>query len=167
MADPSTISYHESRPGWVHSGQDRGTLDILWSCSVTIVLCCWVATHPNVSSPKDGFLQRCIDKTHLAMIGLLGPDLLFGIALGQFSSARRSVRRFKTQKVPCNGQEWTYTYAFFADMGGILLTSTDFPDGFPINAEQLHWLVKYSHVDFPNMKHMNIGERNASDTLSR
>ncbi|KAK0653058.1 hypothetical protein B0T16DRAFT_407361 [Cercophora newfieldiana] len=172
MADGSisanTTSVHtDLRWGWVQSGQDRGTLDILWSCSVTIVLCCWVATHPNVSAPKDKFLQRWIDKTHLAMIGLLGPDFLFGIALGQFSSARRSVKKFKTEKVPCDGQKWTYTYAFFADMGGMFLTSTDFPEGFPINAEQLHWLIKYGHVDFPNMEQMNIGERNASDTLSR
>jgi len=163
----STSHHHEIRLGWVQSGQDRGTLDILWSCSITIVLCCWVATHPNVGSPKEKFFHRWVDKTHLAMIGLLGPDLLFGLALGQLSSARRSVKKFKTEKVPCRGTEWTYTYAFFTDMGGIFLTSPDFLDGFPINSEQLHWLVKYGHVDFPDMNLMSIGERHASDALSR
>lgn len=157
----------EARWGWVQSGQDRGTLDIFWSCSVTIFLCCWVATHPNVGAKKDKFLKRIIDKTHLAVIGLLGPDFLFGIAIGQFSSAKRSVRKFKTDKVTNNGTKWTYTHAFFTDTSGILLTTPDFPEGFPINAEQLHWLVKHEHVDFPNMNDMNIGERNASDTLSR
>ncbi|KAK1754063.1 hypothetical protein QBC47DRAFT_385512 [Echria macrotheca] len=162
----ATSSNSDFRWGWVPSGEDRGTLDIVWSCSVTIFLCCWVATHPNVGAPKDKFLQRCIDRTHLAVVGLLGPEFLFGIALGQFSSARRSVRKFKTDKVS-DGIEWTYKYAFFTDMGGMFLTSDDFPQGYPINAEQLHWLVKNGHVDFPDMKKMDIGERNTSDMLSR
>lgn len=52
-------------------------------------------------------------------------------------------------------------------MGGIFLTSPDFPDGFPITGEQLHYLVKYDHVDFPDMGSMAIDERNTADTLSR
>ncbi|KAK4175533.1 hypothetical protein QBC36DRAFT_22753 [Triangularia setosa] len=156
----------ELRYGWVPSGQDRGTLDILWSCLITVTLCCWVATHPNAGSPKDKFYHPFIDRAHLAMVGLLGPEFLLAIALGQFSSARRSVKKFKTDEVT-KGLKWTYTYAFFADMGGMFLTSPDYPEGFPINAEQLHYLVKYGHVDFPDMEQMNIGERNASDNLSR
>ncbi|OTA87946.1 hypothetical protein M434DRAFT_35086 [Hypoxylon sp. CO27-5] len=104
---------------------------------------------------------------HLAMIGLLGPDFLFGIALGQLSSAHRSVKLFKRDKHLCNGTKWTYRHAFFVDMGGIFLTSIDFPDGLPITGEQLHYLVKYGHVDFPDMDAMAIDERNTTDTLSR
>jgi len=52
-------------------------------------------------------------------------------------------------------------------MGGIHLTSPDFPGGFPINAEQLHYLVLHKHVDFPDMTLMSIAERNTLDTLSR
>jgi len=171
MASSSPLTngtdYYELRWGWVEAGNDRGTLDILPSCSITIVLCCWVATHPNVGTPNEGFIHRCIDKTHLAVVGLLGPDLLLGFARGQLSSARRSVKKFKEDKVPCNGAEWTIMHAFFTDMGGIYLTSPDYPDGFPINSEQLHWLVKHFHVDFPDMEQMNIKERNTSDMLSR
>jgi len=52
-------------------------------------------------------------------------------------------------------------------MGGIHLTSPDFPDGFPINAEQLYYLVLHKQVDFPDMTLMSIAERNTLDTLSR
>ena len=49
----------------------------------------------------------------------------------------------------------------------MLLTSPDYPDGFPIDANQLHYLLKHGHIDFPDMKEMNIHERNTSDKLSR
>lgn len=78
--------------GWVSSGKDRGTIDILWSCCFTIFLCCWVATHPNAGSLEDKWYHVFFDKFTLAMVGFLGPDFLFGIAFGQLSSARRSVR---------------------------------------------------------------------------
>lgn len=78
--------------GWVRSGGDRGTIDILLSCCLTIVLCVWVSTYPNVPSPQDRWYHYLRDKFNLACIGFLGPDFLFGIALGQLTSARRSVK---------------------------------------------------------------------------
>ncbi|KAK1579338.1 uncharacterized protein LY79DRAFT_613956 [Colletotrichum navitas] len=153
--------------GWVAAGRDRGTIDILWSSILTIVLCVWAATQPNALSPKDKWYHGFYDKLSLAMIGLLGPDFLFGLAVGQLSSARRSVKQFRKDQHLCDGKKWTYTQAFFVDMGGIFLKSPDFPEGFPINAEQLHYLVKHGFVDFPDMKSMDISERNTVDTLSR
>lgn len=52
-------------------------------------------------------------------------------------------------------------------MGGIFLKTPDFPGGFPIDAEQLHYLVKNNFVEFPDMESMDIAERNSVDTLSR
>ncbi|CAI6339391.1 unnamed protein product [Periconia digitata] len=157
----------EELVGWKGTSNDRGTIDILWSSCVTIFLCCWVSTYPNTGSPKDKWHHSLYDKISLALISILGPDFLFGIALGQFSSARRSVKLFAKDQSLSNGTKWTYAYAFFTDMGGIHLTSPDFTDGFPINAEQLHYLVLHKHVDFPDMALMSIAERNTLDTLSR
>ncbi|KAL6403896.1 oxidoreductase [Ilyonectria robusta] len=153
--------------GWVGSSNDRGTIDIMWSSCITIILCCWVSTYPNVGSPSDKWYHIFYDKISLAMISILGPDFLFGIAFGQWSSARRSVKTFQKDKHLCNGEKWTYTHAFFIDMGGIHLTSPDFQGGFPINAEQLHYLVLHKHLDFPDMETMEISERNSLDRLSR
>lgn len=77
--------------GWVATGTDRGTLDIIYASGVTIVLCVWVSTYPNVPAPSDRWYHHIVDKANLAMIGALGPDLLFGLALGQYSSAKRSI----------------------------------------------------------------------------
>lgn len=77
--------------GWMSSTDSRGTADVLWSSCVTIVLCVWVSTYPNVPAPKDRWYHRLADKVNLAMIGLLGPDILLALAAGQLSSARRSM----------------------------------------------------------------------------
>jgi hypothetical protein len=78
--------------GWFDSSAERGSIDILWSCCVTIVLCCWVSVFPNTGAPTDKWHHLLRDKFNLACIAILGPDLIFGIAWGQFSSARRSVK---------------------------------------------------------------------------
>lgn len=78
--------------GWVNSGSDRGTIDVLWSCCVTIVLCVWVSTYPNAPSFRDKWYHEIQDKFNLACTGLFGPDLLFALASGQLSNARKSVK---------------------------------------------------------------------------
>ena len=77
--------------GWVNPPEERGSIDILWSCSVTVILCCWVSVYPNVGSATDKWYHPVVDKFNLFCIGLLGPDFLFGIAFGQFFSARRGL----------------------------------------------------------------------------
>ncbi|KAL3450508.1 hypothetical protein BJX65DRAFT_315965 [Aspergillus insuetus] len=79
--------------GWVPTSNDRGSIDILWSCSVTIILCSWVSVYPNPGSEKDHWYRLLFDKFNLFSINLLGPDFLFAIVLGQFCSARRSVQK--------------------------------------------------------------------------
>lgn len=78
--------------GWVSTPNSRGTEDIIWSCGVTVLLCCWVSVYPNVGSPSDKWYHPLLDKLNLFCIALLGPDFLFGIAFGQWSKARESVK---------------------------------------------------------------------------
>lgn len=66
-----------------------------------------------------------------------------------------------------NGKTWTFTHAYFVDMGGIHLRSPDFPEGFPVNSEHLHYLILHKYINPPNMEDMMISERNSRDRLSR
>lgn len=56
-------------------------------------------------------------------------------------------------------------------MGCLHLTAPDYSlkEGrtFPINAEQFHYLVRYGHLDFPDVEKWEINDRNSVDTLSR
>jgi len=157
--------------GWVRSENDRGTANVLWSCCTTILLCVWVSTYPNVPAREDKWYHRFVDKVNLACIGFLGPDFLFGLSIGQLASARRSVKAFRpvlSRLQPAGGNaEWTLTHAFYADMGGFLLCSPDYLDGFPINAEQLLYLVDHGHLDFPGLTRHDIRDKNMADRLSK
>ena len=65
------------------------------------------------------------------------------------------------------GMKWTLQHAFFADMGGFHISAPDYPFGFPINAEQFHYLLKYRYIDFPNMDHVAIDQKNMTEVFSR
>lgn len=153
--------------GWVSGPDDRGTVDILWSCGVTILLCCWVSVYPNVGSVSDKWYHPFLDKLNLFCIALLGPDFLFAIAWGQWSKAQASIQLFKKQPLSTEVIELRYVHAFFINAGGIHLKSPDFPGGFPIDAPQLHYLITNGFVERPNLESMAIDERNSADSLSR
>jgi hypothetical protein len=63
--------------------------------------------------------------------------------------------------------KWTHKHAFFVNSGGIHLRSPDFPQGFPINARQLHYLLKNKFIVPSEVESMEISERNSVDYLSR
>lgn len=159
--------------GWVRSPDGRGTLDIIWQCTVTIVLCCWSSLCVNVPTRGEGSILQLCDKFNLACLGILGPEFLFALALGQYESARRSVKEFESGGY----KTWTMRHAFCADMGGFILqvpvqhVSADFPAAhapplirFPIDAKQLYYLVKRKYIQFPAIAEEDIAE---SDRLAR
>lgn len=95
MADNFTAS---TRQGWVTEPDGRGSWSILSTCLLTIILCCWTAVLPNIPARTDKWYHRLRDRLHLASIGVLGPEFLLMLALGQWSSARASV---KVRQIPC------------------------------------------------------------------
>jgi hypothetical protein len=153
---------NEFTRGWVSSPNARGTHDILWSCGFTIFLCCWTSVYANVPAPNTGYVERFRDRFELFALGMLGPEFLFALSLGQWQSARRSVQKFKS----AGYSNWTIRHAFFADMGGFALKSPNFPT-FPLDAEQLYFLVSKGYLEYPNIEREDIDEKNKADGLSR
>lgn len=88
----STSSNSTVTVGWTSSPDGRGTNDIILTCIFTIVLCCWTSVCPNLPALSDGRWAQIRDKLDLTCIGLLGPEFLLMIAVGQRSSARRSLK---------------------------------------------------------------------------
>ncbi|KAJ4391059.1 hypothetical protein N0V93_004673 [Gnomoniopsis smithogilvyi] len=95
------------------------------------------------------------------------PEGISAIAFGEFVNARRSVRQFRQTPDLCRGKRWTLRHAFFANSGGFLLRTPDFPAGFPVNAKQIHYLASHGHVEIPDLDELQIEDRNSADTLSR
>ena len=194
LADAEHIVTQNTLPkqGWTSQPDGRGTLDILWSCSITMFLCSWSMLCMNMPGPKETRKQILWRKLSLTALGILCPELLFELALGQWLAARKAVRDFnslncndnrktdpwykfswvkhienglKSTEKTAEGQ-WTMKTAFFVDMGGFILHTQD-QRSFPIDAKQLHYLVAKGHLQMPSLDHRVIQDKNKADGLLR
>jgi hypothetical protein len=150
------------KKGWVSSPNGRGTLDIIWSCVLTISLCSWSTLCLNVPRVGDTYWTRAGRKLYMTALGILGPELIFQISFGQYHAARRSVRDFHA----LGYSTWTWTHAWYTEMGGFLLQTSDC-DPFPLNAAQLHYLVKEKLIEFPAITKKAIDDKNKAAAFVR
>ena len=93
---------------------------------------------------------------------IVGPELVLSVAIGQYASARRSVKRFRKLGYP----HWTLRHAFFVDMGGILLKPKD-STPFAVSARQLVYLVQNKYLEFPTITVEEIWDKSKADALSK
>lgn len=77
---------------WTLKPDDRGPWDIVWTCLLTIFLCCWTSICVNCQCSADSYWDRFRDKLDLAVFTIIGPDIVLLLAVGQWESARRSVK---------------------------------------------------------------------------
>jgi hypothetical protein len=175
--------------GWVIQPNGRGTFDILQSCLVTMFLCSWSALFLNVPAEYKGSLAFVIHKARFMLFSIAFPEMLTGLAAEQWRSACQSVEDFsRLEKLwesalrfdhpseyitdvrhnlsRLKSSPWTIRHAFFADMGGFLLDSPDFRP-FPIDAQQLFYMVENHYLDYPDVKESTIWDKNKADGFAR
>ena len=153
------------RQGWTASPDGRGTMSIIWSCGITTFLCCWSVLIVNVPAPDSGFWSVIARKFLLLLLCATAPEAIFQVALGQWLSARESVKVFKASEF----EGWSLRHGFFVNMGGFHLKSPGL-DPFPINSPQLHYLIEQKHVSLAQIKEVKenqIRDRNKVDGVLR
>jgi hypothetical protein len=52
-------------------------------------------------------------------------------------------------------------------MGGFLLEAEDLVNPIPVDAEQLHFLVRNGYLDYPELPKEEIDDKNKADGLAR
>lgn len=162
-AQPSTNDLSETvTQGWTTAPEGRGTIDIIWSCLVTMFLCSWSVLCLQVPAKSDRHFDILWRRAWLTALCALGPEFTLQLALGQWSSARQSVRDFCDAGI----DGWTMKHAFYADSGGFILHTPDFPP-VPIDAKQLLYLIKHDYVEYPRLTTMDIEDKNKVDFLLR
>lgn len=154
----------EPRLGWVSSPDGRGTLDIIWSCLVTVFLCVWSVLCLNLPAKDDTYWQHVWRKFRWALVSVFGPEFLLVFAIGQWCSARRSVKAFRGINI--DHHRWSMAHAFFADMGGFVLQPRE-SSPFPINAKQVFYLVEKGYVHLPDNSKAQIEDRSTTDGFAR
>jgi hypothetical protein len=147
---------------WVDQPAYRGTFDILWTSLVTIGISTYTMLCLNVPSPKDSWFTLVRRKLMWMVLGILGPEFPLTYAAGQWSRAKRSVKAFKTSGY----ENWHMRHAFFADMGGFFFHARD-GDPFPLNATQLHWLVRHKYVEYPSITRKELWDKSKQDTFTK
>jgi hypothetical protein len=164
-----TLTEHSSKnsseiltQGWTPSPNGRGSIDIIWSCLVTIFLCSWSVLCLQIPSTEDTRFHILWRRLWLTFLCALGPEFILQLALGQWSSARQSVRDFRASDYP----GWTMKHAFYADSGGFFLHTPDFKP-IPIDAKQLLYLVNHKYIEYPEFKEKEIDDKNKMDVLIR
>ena len=137
----------------------RGTLDIIWSCLITIFLCSWTVLCLNVPASSDSRLVVFGRRLRWMVMAIVGPEFVLGFAAGQYENAYKSVAAFKDL-----GLEWSMQHAFFAEMGGFML----YPEKskpFPVNNRHILWLIQNNFMEFPRVSTENIWDKSKADHL--
>ena len=148
--------------GWVESPNQRGTIDIIWSCMTTLAICCWVMLHLNVPAKDDDFWTLFVRRARWLMFALLSPELVMLFACGQWASAQRSVADMHA----LGYESWTMVHAFYADMGGFVLHPPDCTS-FPVTAKQIHYLVQQRYLPIPNITKKEIRDKSKADMFGK
>ena len=148
--------------GWVSQPNQRGTIDIIWSCVATLGICVWAMLHLNVPSQADSQVTLFLRRVRWMTLAILAPELVMLFASGQWASARRSV----AEMGETGSSDWTIVHAFYADSGGFLLHSKD-TESFPITAKQIYYLVQKGHISLPKITKKAIWDKSKADRLTK
>jgi hypothetical protein len=71
----------------VNSPNVRGTIDIVWSCLITLVACVYTALHLNIPQGQ-GTWAMLETKARWVLLALLAPEIVLYTATNQFFEAR-------------------------------------------------------------------------------
>ena len=159
MNNTSTIQH-----GWVSTPDERGTLDIIWSCVATLYLCLYTMLHLNIPAPGERVGAHVRRKIRWTLLGLLAPEIPMLFACGQWASAKRSVETMHALGYTC----WTVEHAFYADMGGFVLHPADH-EPFPLSAKLVEYLVRHGFICEPSsaITREEIRDKSKADGITR
>jgi hypothetical protein len=149
-------------PGWQESPNERGTIDILWSCVSTLFVCLWVMLHLNVPARDEAYWKIRLRKLKWLMLALLAPELVMLFATGQWASAKRST----ADMAQLGAENWSMVHAFYADGGGFMLRTPDSPE-FPVTANQIHYLVSHKYLPAPGISEKEIWDKSKADVFAK
>ena len=98
---------------------------------------------------------------------VLGPEFIFMTALRQLNAAWRGRKAWRQG----GHLDSTLRHCFFANMGGVHLAFRDRNSAgspsFPVDCEQLLYLVQHQHMPRPEISEEDINDRNRADELAR
>jgi hypothetical protein len=148
--------------GWRPSPNERGTIDLIWSCLLVIFTAVWTVIHLNLPAKNDGLRTVLVRQMRWIIFAILAPDMVTLYSGAHWVSAKRSV----LQMLSLGHKNWTLEHAFYADSGGFWLDSTDYPS-FPVKASSIYYLVKENYIPCPSMTKEEIWDKSKADKFAK
>ncbi|KIJ13995.1 hypothetical protein PAXINDRAFT_169966 [Paxillus involutus ATCC 200175] len=95
----------------------RSVWSILASCGLTVLICAWNVTYPNIISAESRYTVP-LYRAALGLSALLTPELTITRAYSEWRYAGQIQRDFLRN---ASDPHWTRTHSFFALMGGLVV----------------------------------------------
>lgn len=151
--------------GWVSQPNDRGSIDIIWTCLFTTFICTYTVLCLNVPSEEESTFDIVCRRLFWMALAIIGPEFVLTYASGQWGTAKESVQLFHE----AGYAQWTMRHGFFADMGGFLLIPAAGGNGKPfrITAKHLHYLVQRKYLDYPDITQEELWDKSKQDTITK
>lgn len=169
-----------------NTGNNRGILDIVWSCLVTIFACTWITVHPNVPGPDDTPIMSLLRRTKLMLYALIMPEAVLLWAMRQWLGARNITKhlnesyhlqgplflltQFYLLTTSPDEKRWTLTHGHFLQMGGFMV----YQDGKPHHPLSTGWQRPHrinlrfrDKIEFPTITKREIEDRSKADFFSK
>ena len=95
MEDPATnISAPDCHPQrWGQAPNYRGTLDIIWLCFSTLIICIWKTLHFSIPINRYSTTRRVFLQAFWMVIAFIAPEFLFFLAINELTNAKTLVKR--------------------------------------------------------------------------
>lgn len=188
QAQNSTTS--ATREGWNWGDNSRTTLDVLWSCLVTIFACTWTVLHLNPPAPNDGELLMFLRKLQFFAIGIIAPEAIVLCAATDKYLAKEAGENFqqstnpdipeniaKTPESPeittlekfqdqLSDGGWSLTHGFLVVSGQLVAEDQD---GiiYPLSTKEPAMLLNSGRSVFPIMKKREIQDKSKTDMFAK
>ncbi|KAF6832712.1 hypothetical protein CMUS01_06818 [Colletotrichum musicola] len=111
----------------VNSPTVRGSVEILWTCLVTLVACVYTVLHLNIPS-KTGRWASFLDKLRWVCIAIMLPEIVVHLGSQQLLQAT-GLRKELQEWLVTNNEDTTLQidleFSFFVAMGGCQISAED------------------------------------------
>ncbi|KAL9622635.1 MAG: hypothetical protein Q9160_002945 [Pyrenula sp. 1 TL-2023] len=148
--------------GWTFAPDDRGTMDIIWSCVLVIFTAVWTVLHLNIPGPTDNYFKVLFRRLRWVTLAVLAPDMLTLTAASQWDSARKSVAEMRL----LGYREWSMEHAFYANSGGFFIDAPDVCP-FPAMATSIRFLLAQGYLEAPTITRAEIWDKSKSDRFAK
>lgn len=133
----TALTSHEELTGWMAGPATRGTLNIIFTCVITLFLCIWTTVQVNIEPPQDNvnntlfkfipllenkwlgklMAGRLVRKMGWSCVTIIVPEATLAIAAYERRSAYLLRKAIKDHE----GKDWDLTLCYYAVMGGFVI----------------------------------------------